>query len=292
MQNDDASNQNPQQLLSIGNAAEQLGISIDTIRRWEKKGRITAYRSPGGHRYFKKDELANLFGKRYTRTKPKSVNDSANYYKNSPSVVVVSTEPIQQPPQSATPTPSAWPAHPHHAEPPPPLPITATTKAYPLVISQESTSTDDASLPEMLQPVKVEDKIKESTTANTYNNFQEESLPLTSTSPEVIPSVSNDAQNYLTPTVSEENTTQPIQSEQKEVTEEVVSITQPATVSQEKQDTVLSPEKKPTVKRNVEKQGLTSFQKFLIGALIAFLIIDVILLFVWQLNFNFVSPLP
>lgn len=54
-------------LLSIGDASEYLNISIDTLRRWEKKGRVDAYRSPGGHRYFKKNDLDDLFGKKYTR---------------------------------------------------------------------------------------------------------------------------------------------------------------------------------------------------------------------------------
>jgi excisionase family DNA binding protein len=54
-------------LLSIGKSSEYLGVSIDTLRRWEKKGRITPLRSPGGHRYYSKDELDALFGKRYTR---------------------------------------------------------------------------------------------------------------------------------------------------------------------------------------------------------------------------------
>lgn len=54
-------------LLNIGSAADYLGISIDTLRRWEKKGRIKPLRSPGGHRYFSKADLDDLFGKRYTR---------------------------------------------------------------------------------------------------------------------------------------------------------------------------------------------------------------------------------
>lgn len=53
--------------LSIGKAAKYLGVSIDTLRRWEKNGRITALRSPGGHRYFEGSQLDNLFGKKYTR---------------------------------------------------------------------------------------------------------------------------------------------------------------------------------------------------------------------------------
>lgn len=54
-------------LLTIGESSEYLRVSIDTLRRWEKKGRITPYRSPGGHRYYEKEELDTLFGKRYMR---------------------------------------------------------------------------------------------------------------------------------------------------------------------------------------------------------------------------------
>lgn len=57
-------------LLSIGKASEYLGISIDTLRRWEKKGRIEPFRSPGGHRYYEKNQLDNLFGKKYERDEP------------------------------------------------------------------------------------------------------------------------------------------------------------------------------------------------------------------------------
>src|SRR3989344_5655150 len=66
MQNNQLTPQN-KDLLSIGEASEYLGISIDTLRRWEKKGRIEPFRSPGGHRYFDKKTLDDLFGKRYTR---------------------------------------------------------------------------------------------------------------------------------------------------------------------------------------------------------------------------------
>lgn len=53
--------------LSIGNAAKFLSVSIDTLRRWEKKGKVTSFRSPGGHRYFLKEDLKNVFGKKYYR---------------------------------------------------------------------------------------------------------------------------------------------------------------------------------------------------------------------------------
>ena len=54
-------------LLSIGEASNYLGISIDTLRRWEKREKVEVYRSPGGHRYFKKEDLDNLFGSKYER---------------------------------------------------------------------------------------------------------------------------------------------------------------------------------------------------------------------------------
>ena len=57
-------------LLSIGQASEYLGVSIDTLRRWEKKGKVEGLRSPGGHRYYEKKQLDNLFGKKYERVEP------------------------------------------------------------------------------------------------------------------------------------------------------------------------------------------------------------------------------
>jgi len=52
--------------LTISEAANSLGASIDTVRRWEKKGLIKAYRSKTGHRLFQMTELerlkAKLFG--------------------------------------------------------------------------------------------------------------------------------------------------------------------------------------------------------------------------------------
>ncbi len=67
--------QDKKNYLTIGEASEYLGVSIDTLRRWEKKGRITPYRSPGGHRYYEKEELDSLFGKRYTRDEPQPKAD-------------------------------------------------------------------------------------------------------------------------------------------------------------------------------------------------------------------------
>ena len=38
--------------LSIGEAAEFLGVSVDTLRRWDASGKLKAQRSEGNHRYY------------------------------------------------------------------------------------------------------------------------------------------------------------------------------------------------------------------------------------------------
>ncbi len=48
--------------LSIGQAAILLGVSITTLRRWEKEGILTpSFRTPGGHRRFALTTLEALF---------------------------------------------------------------------------------------------------------------------------------------------------------------------------------------------------------------------------------------
>lgn len=44
-------------LLTIKEAAEFLKVSIDTLRRWDLKGKLRAVRSSGGHRYYPKEQL-------------------------------------------------------------------------------------------------------------------------------------------------------------------------------------------------------------------------------------------
>lgn len=40
------------ELLPIAKAARILGVSVDTLRRWEREGRIESERTLGGHRRF------------------------------------------------------------------------------------------------------------------------------------------------------------------------------------------------------------------------------------------------
>lgn len=47
-----------EKLLTIREAAEFLGISVDTLRRWDKSGKLVATRKEGGtHRYYAKEDL-------------------------------------------------------------------------------------------------------------------------------------------------------------------------------------------------------------------------------------------
>jgi len=46
------------QKIQISKAAEYLGISVDTLRRWDKSGKFTAKKSTGGHRYYYLTDLA------------------------------------------------------------------------------------------------------------------------------------------------------------------------------------------------------------------------------------------
>lgn len=47
-------------MLSIKEASEFLGVSTDTLRRWERAGKITSVRTSGGHRRYEQKELIKL----------------------------------------------------------------------------------------------------------------------------------------------------------------------------------------------------------------------------------------
>jgi molybdopterin-binding protein len=54
--------------VKIGQAAEMLGVSVETIRRWEVDGRIRTERSAGGQRQVPLGELTRLLGERRAGT--------------------------------------------------------------------------------------------------------------------------------------------------------------------------------------------------------------------------------
>ncbi len=57
--------------LSVHEASNKLGLSIDTIRRWEKKGLIKAIRSDKNHRMFNESEILNLVDKLNNKSEKK-----------------------------------------------------------------------------------------------------------------------------------------------------------------------------------------------------------------------------
>lgn len=71
-------------LISISDASTLLNVSLDTLRRWEKKGLIKAYRSDNGHRLFDKEAVENIknrdsgkkTGKKYAVLKSEKTNYS------------------------------------------------------------------------------------------------------------------------------------------------------------------------------------------------------------------------
>lgn len=48
------------QLLPIGDVAKALGVSIETVRRWDRAGHIESVRTPGGQRRFRRAEVDRL----------------------------------------------------------------------------------------------------------------------------------------------------------------------------------------------------------------------------------------
>ena len=56
--------QEPSGRIRVGQAAEMLGVSVETLRRWETDGRLRMHRSGGGQRLVEIEEVARLLGER------------------------------------------------------------------------------------------------------------------------------------------------------------------------------------------------------------------------------------
>ena len=54
--------------LRIGQAAELLGVTVDTLRRWEAEGRLATRRTAGGQRLVAVDEVSRLLAARRRST--------------------------------------------------------------------------------------------------------------------------------------------------------------------------------------------------------------------------------
>ena len=54
----------PATRLRVGQAAEMLGVSVETLRRWEAEGRLRMTRSEGGQRLVDVDQVSRLLDER------------------------------------------------------------------------------------------------------------------------------------------------------------------------------------------------------------------------------------
>jgi molybdopterin-binding protein len=54
----------PRDHVRAGEAAEMLGITVETLRRWEATGRLRVERSPGGQRLVPVEEITRLLARR------------------------------------------------------------------------------------------------------------------------------------------------------------------------------------------------------------------------------------
>jgi molybdopterin-binding protein len=64
-----------QLVLRIGHAAELLGVTVETLRRWEQDGRLRLERSPGGQRRVPIAEVSRLLAERRAEraTRPRPI---------------------------------------------------------------------------------------------------------------------------------------------------------------------------------------------------------------------------
>ena len=50
--------------MTVGDAARVLGVSIATLRNWDRSGKVTALRHPvNGYRLYRSEDLEHLLGR-------------------------------------------------------------------------------------------------------------------------------------------------------------------------------------------------------------------------------------
>ena len=64
--------------LRIGQAAKLLGVSVDTVRRWEDEGRIAVERTAGGQRLVPLEEVQRLLDDRRPPQRPIAASSARN----------------------------------------------------------------------------------------------------------------------------------------------------------------------------------------------------------------------
>lgn len=66
-------------LISIGEVADLKAVSVDTVRRWEREGKIKSFRTNGGHRRYRLDDFVEQkIGKTIAYTRVSSHDQKAD----------------------------------------------------------------------------------------------------------------------------------------------------------------------------------------------------------------------
>ena len=68
--------------IRVGQAAEMLGVTVETLRRWESEGRLTMERSDGGQRLVGLEEISRLLEerRRATTARPIVAQSARNHF--------------------------------------------------------------------------------------------------------------------------------------------------------------------------------------------------------------------
>lgn len=125
-------------LLSIGDAARRLGLSVDTVRELERSGELSAVRTPGGHRRFKPTVLDAYMAQ---RSRPSRRRQAATPAPHQPArrrqrARAEDEEPDETPPDEAWDEPEPF-------APPPPRPVAPAQKsAHEQLIERITQSTE------------------------------------------------------------------------------------------------------------------------------------------------------
>ncbi len=81
---------------TLSETARKLGVSVDTLRRWEKKGKINGIRTEGGHRRFSLEEIENFrYKKIREKIRPITYDSSAPSQVISPIIPPVAVPQVQ-----------------------------------------------------------------------------------------------------------------------------------------------------------------------------------------------------
>jgi molybdopterin-binding protein len=69
-------------VIRVGQAAELLGVSVETVRRWASEGRLKSTRTAGGQRVVPIDEISRLVAERRREAQARARSGAAQSARN------------------------------------------------------------------------------------------------------------------------------------------------------------------------------------------------------------------